>query len=223
MKLHLPLSAVAAITAVLLCGCTLTASKDSAETRSDISSGQASVKSPDGTIELTIHGHGPLSYSIAVDGKPVLIDSRLGLKFKDGQTLGANARLARVERKKSDSTWENQLGKRRSVRDHHHELRAFFVEQSGRPFEIVVRAFDDGVGFRYVLPEATGARKDFLLAEEQTQFVFAENFRCYVGENENTGKPENPIGYVGSQESEYVPLHLQDLPTDQVRLVPLLV
>jgi alpha-glucosidase len=138
--------------------------------------------------------------------------------------LGANARLANIERSSSDTTWENKLGKRRMVRDHHNELRASFVEASGRSFQIVVRAFNDGIGFRYVLP-ATLAKNsgEFVLEEDQTQFSFPGNYVCYEGINENTGTSTNLIGYIGSQESEYKPVHLADLPTDQVRMVPLLV
>ena len=62
-----------------------------------------------------------------------------------------------------------------------------------------------------------------MLEEEQTQFSFPGNYPCYAGINENTGTPGNPIGYVGSQESEYKPVNLADLPTDQVRMLPLLV
>jgi hypothetical protein len=65
--------------------------------------------------------------------------------------------------------------------------------------------------------------QDFILEEEQTQFSFPQNFPCYVGTNENTGTDRNPIGYIGSQESEYALMRLGDLPTDLVRLLPLLV
>jgi alpha-glucosidase len=110
------------------------------------------------------------------------------------------------------------------VRDQHNELRVFLEEQSGRPFEIVVRAFDDGIGFRYVLPAvASTPTQDFVIEEEQTQFAFPENNLCYAGVNENTGKPENPIGYLGSRELEFKPVHRSDLPTNQVRMLPLLV
>jgi alpha-glucosidase len=192
--------------------------------QNDVSGGQVSVKSPDGAVEMTIRGNGPLTYWVSVDGKAVLAESRLGLKFKDGVTLGANARLVKVERSHADATWENRLGKRRTVRDCHNELRVSLVEQSGQPFEIIVRAFDDGIGFRYVLLTAPSAdTQDFVLEEELTGFSFPENCPCYAGENENTGKTGNPIGYVGSQESEYKPMRLSDLPTDQVRMLPLLV
>ena len=224
MKDWLALGAIAVLGTVLIAGCGSVGTGSQAQGRNDVAGGQVSVKSPDSTIELTVHGNGALTYSVSVDGKALLVDSRLGLKFKDGVTLGANVRLAKVERNQSDTTWENRTGKRRTVHDRHNELRVFCVEQSGRSFEIVVRAFDDGIGFRYELPKAlSAATQDFVLEEEQTQFAFPENYACYAGENENTGKSGNPIGYVGSQESEYKPMRLGDLPTDQVRMVPLLV
>ncbi len=184
---------------------------------------EITLKSPDGTIELRLRAQGPLAYSVSVDGKLVLADSKLGLRFKRGLTLGANTRIDKIERNPSDTTWENKLGKRRLVHDRHNEMRVALMEQSGRKFELEARAFDDGIGFRYVLPEgpADGLR-DFILEEELTTFSFPENYTCYAGENENTGKPQNPIGYLGSQESEYKPMRLGDLPTNQVRMIPLL-
>lgn len=192
--------------------------------RNIISGGQVSVDSPDGSIVMTIRGNGPLTYTVSVDGKPVMAESRLGLEFRDGVVLGANVRLMKATRSRVDMTWENRLGKRRVVRDCHNELRVSLEEQSGRPFELVVRAFDDGIGFRYVLPSLPSLRtQDFAIAEELTRFSFPENHTCYAGENENTGKAGNPIGFVGSQESEYKPMRLADLPTDRVRMTPLLV
>jgi alpha-glucosidase len=173
---------------------------------------------------MTLRANGGLTYSVSVDGKVLLADSRLGLRFRDGLALGADIRLIKVERSSSDTSWENKLGKRRTVRDHHNELRASFMEASGRPFQIIVRAFDDGIGFCYVLPKAVSARtQEFVLEEEQTQFSFPENYPCYAGINENTGTKNNPIGYIGSQESEFKPANLADLPADQVRMLPLLV
>jgi alpha-glucosidase len=213
-----------AVGSVLLAGCASRAKRAAAQAQAEIYRGEVSVKSPDGTIAMRIRGNGPLTYSVDVDGQAVLGESRLGLKFKDGVVLGANSRFIRVEREACDVTWENRLGKRRIVRDHHNELRIFLVEESGRPFEIVARAFNDGIGFRYVLPEMPSASsQDFELDEEETQFSFPDNDVCYAGINENTGKPQNPLGYVGSQESEFLPTHLTELPADQVRMLPLLV
>ena len=191
-----------------------------------LTSGRRSVKSPDGTIEFSIQANGPLTYSVSVDGKPILTNSKLGLRFEDGMTLGANALLVKVEREESDTTRVDRLGKRREVRDRHNELRMFLAEATAgnRPFEIIARVFNDGVAFRYVLPATPlAAIQDFVLVEEQTQFSFPNNFPCFAGENENTGASNNLIGFVGSQEMNFNPTTLADLPTKTVRGAPLLV
>jgi hypothetical protein len=59
-----------------------------ASAQEDIAGGQASVKSPDGTLEMSIHGDGPLTYSVFADGKKVLTESKSGLKFRDGVSFG---------------------------------------------------------------------------------------------------------------------------------------
>lgn len=221
--LLLPLLAACLIPLMLVNGCKSGSSKTVSGSAQTAESAPTAT-SPDGTIQMLLRANGPLTYSVTVDGKQVLTNSRLGLRFRSGLTLGTHARLMKVEHHKSDSNWENLLGKRRKVRNHYNELKAYFQESSGQTFMIVARAFDDGIGFRYELPNQPGAgRQEFVLEEEQTQFAFPGNFTCYAGENENTGKQENPIGYLGSQESEYKPMRLADLPTDQVRMVPLLV
>src|SRR5512142_1031712 len=101
MHLKLTLSLLALAT---LLGCTTT---DSIHSEAERPKGQVSVKSPDSTIEFVLRESRPLTYSVSVDGRPVLSESRLGLKFKDGQTLGANARLVKVERREANKTWEN--------------------------------------------------------------------------------------------------------------------
>ncbi len=122
------------------------------------SAGRVSVKSPDGKIEFTLRGNGALVYSVSVDGKPVLTESRLGLTFKDGQTLGANTRLVKAEQTETDTTWENHFGNRSVVPDHYRELRLTLEERGtpARTFGLIVRAYDDGVAFRYDLPEKSG-------------------------------------------------------------------
>jgi alpha-glucosidase len=238
-----------------------------------IFNGRTTVKSPDGAIELSIQANGPLTYSVSVDGAPILNNSKLGLKFQDGTALGTYALLVKAEREESDTTRVDRLGKRLLVRDHHNELRLSLGEATAgnRAFQIIARVFDDGVAFRYVLPAAraaspaapaphgqntlspfgtpnweggsvlgkavpwspvqssvapapaSAAQQDFVLVEDQTQFSFPGNYPCFAGENENTGTSSNLIGFVGSQEMNFLPTTLAKLPTNTVRGAPLLV
>ena len=65
------------------------------------------VRSPDGKVAITIHTDAPLGYSITVDGKPLLVRSRLGLELAGNVTLGEKATLQGEERKSADNHWEN--------------------------------------------------------------------------------------------------------------------
>ena len=197
--------------AAALCGCRAPDSGKSAD------SSRVSVLSPDGKIEVVLTAKGSLTYSVIVDGKPLLQPSRLGLRFRDGTELGRNVELLKTVRNSANSTWINPLGKRREVRDQHNELRLALREQTApaRTFDIVIRAFDNGVGFRYVLPAQAGMG-DFILEQEQTEFAFPGNFPCYAGEHEKSG-------FAGSQEWEFRPLKLSDLKRESVIGLPLLV
>jgi hypothetical protein len=114
-----------------------------AQVQNDVSDGQVSVKSPDGTIKMTIRCNWPLTYSVSVNDRAVLAESRLGLKFKDGLTIGANTRLTKIERSSTDTRWENRFGKRRTVRD-------------------------DGIGFSYVLLDAGWSSRNSILQGSQS-------------------------------------------------------
>jgi alpha-glucosidase len=66
------------------------------------------------------------------------------------------------------------------VRDHHNEL-AVSLEETGAPnrrFTVRIRAFDDGTGFRYELPEQP-ALGDFEITDELTEFTLADNARAW--------------------------------------------
>ena len=57
--------------------------------------GQATVKSPDGAIEMSIStDNDKLVYTVAFRGKPVIAKSALALDIQDQPLLGANVRIA---------------------------------------------------------------------------------------------------------------------------------
>jgi alpha-glucosidase len=179
--------------------------------------GPMTVRSPDGKIEVLCSVTGPLSYSVSVDGQRVLQESRLGLRLGGVGELGQEVELIEVARETVNHPWENPWGKRRQVRDHHNELRLTLREKSnGLKFGVVFRAFDDGIGFRYVLPAQAGLNS-LVLERDETEFAFAENDHCFAGQNDNAG------GFHGAQEWEFKPQRLSDIKSESVIGLPLLV
>jgi alpha-glucosidase len=142
---------------------------------------QVRVVSPDGRNEVTVELHeGSLYYSLQRDGRAVLLPSRLGFEFRDAQPLLGGLRVIDTADGMVDQTWTQVWGEVARVRDHHRELRLVVAEAgpSGRRFAVVFRVFDDGVGFRYELPEQPGLGA-FEITQELTEFALADDARAW--------------------------------------------
>jgi alpha-glucosidase len=164
---------------------------------------------PGGGVKVTVSDAGGLNYRVEVDGKTMLTNSPLGLEFQDGTKLGPTAVIARTKTASHDGSWENHFGKRLKVRDHWQELRLTLQEQD-RTFGLIVRAYDDGVAFRYDLPVASKLGH-FTLTKELTEFRFTEDSRCWFGE-------ESPCA-----ENHYPEAKLSTIPPGKWNTLPLLV
>ena len=139
------------------------------------------VASPDGRTSVTVGiRDGGLFYGVDRDGTKVLLPSRLGFEFRGGPPLRDGLRITGLERASHDETWEQPWGEVRRVRDHHNELRVSVAETDApaRRFQVVFRAFDDGVGFRYEFPEQPALRS-FEILEELTEFHTADDPRAW--------------------------------------------
>lgn len=143
--------------------------------------GQVSVASPDGRTVVTVQViEGRLTYALARDGRPLFLPSTLGFEFKGAPTLRDGLRITDSTRQSHDAWWTQPWGEVARVRDHHNEL-AVSVEEVAPParrFTLRVRAFDDGVGFRYEFPGQPGLGA-FEITGELTEFALADNARAW--------------------------------------------
>jgi alpha-glucosidase len=140
-----------------------------------------SVASPDGRNKVGVGVNaGKLYYLLSRDGRPLLLPSMLGFEFKGAPTLRDGLRITNNSRATFDQTWTQPWGEVSHVRDHHNELRVSVVETAapGRRFDFVVRAFNDGVGFRYEFPAQPGLG-DFVISDELTQFNLADDSKAW--------------------------------------------
>ncbi len=139
------------------------------------------VVSPDGKNAVIVSvRQGSLWYSVDRQGKAILLPSRLGFELRGAPPLGDSLALVDSARTKVDESWTQPWGEVARVRDQHNELRVTAEETTARRrrFVVAFRAFDDGVAFRYELPEQPGLG-DFEIMDERTEFTFAENARAW--------------------------------------------
>lgn len=156
----------------------LAASTPEAETRdAALRSGEAvEVRSPDARLRFVLStDEGKLRYSVHRGAMTVIEPSALGLVFRETADFGAGFRIVRSEVSEHDDRWEQPWGERRFVRDHHRALRVELA-RSAPPhhrLDLEVRVFNDGLGFRYRVPEQDGLGELHLL-DELTEFRLPE-------------------------------------------------
>jgi alpha-glucosidase len=134
----------------------------------------ASATSPDGRIRVSvsIDGEGRPSYAVTRDGKAIIDDSRLGFLFTDVPKFERHFTLLGVSTTRSDTVWAQPWGEWSTIRDNHVEWTVRLGEATGlkREMDVVFRLFDDGVGFRYAVPDQPNLHHANI-AEELTQFA----------------------------------------------------
>lgn len=174
------------------------------------------VDSSDGKIQLAIiqTDAGELTYQLSVKRKQVIDASALGFKTEDGLTFPFRGwKMGKVTRNKVNSVWKPLWGKRAVVPDKYNEMKLSFVNEakSSDALEVVARAYNEGVAFRYVSPQGAGS------ALELTTFNFAGDYTAwfYNGERHNIG-PERltetdgerlPVMTVKAADDLYLAVH----------------
>ncbi|MEG8055011.1 glycoside hydrolase family 97 N-terminal domain-containing protein [Sphingomonas aerolata] len=152
-------------------------------TAASVSAQDRHLLSPDGAIDVTIGQDaatkGP-TYAIAFHGRPVIGTSPLGLAFESYKKPGPDTAVTGASRTNADTRYRLIAGKTSAARNQYNELTLGLTETGGaqRKLDIVFRAYDDGVAFRYHLPVQPGFT-DLRLAGELTEFAFPADYRCW--------------------------------------------
>lgn len=135
------------------------------------------VNSPDGKIEVTFFTkENKAFYSVKKNEKQIVLPSALGFKLSDNDNFDGNFIVVGTEKNTFDETWKQPWGEEIEIRNHYNELTIKLQEKAGekRYLNIVFRAFDDGIGFRYEFPEQENL-KEFKIVDELTEFALANN------------------------------------------------
>jgi len=138
--------------------------------------GPVAVTSPDGQAAIRIAVDGG-SYVVTRGGETVLAASPLGLEFDGAPDLGA-LELEKVTTSSVDHKIPLVATKASVARDHYRAATLVFRERADgmRRLLVDVRAYDDGVAFRYRIDGSAPVR----LRGEKTAFVPAGDPDCLV-------------------------------------------
>ena len=143
------------------------------------------LTSPEGThqVDIYLDANGRPGYRVFRSGNPVIDSSGLGFAFRDQPALMNGMQWMESSSSAGDETWEMPWGEQRTVRNRYNAARIVLEEQEapGRKLILHFRAYEDGVAFRYELPEQ---------ADTDTLFITEElTDRALEFMNQSSGKP----------------------------------
>jgi alpha-glucosidase len=153
-----------------------------------------------------------LQYTVEFHGQPLMNSANLGIKLAGQPDLGPGMHLVASKPESQNETYSIPAGKTSTVRNHYNGVRADYQDASGRKLTIEVRAFDDGVAFRYVVPEQSSFAQ-VRVVNELTEFNFAKDAITY---------PLILDGYQTSYEDEYQVRNVNGLHRDWIIGAPYL-
>jgi alpha-glucosidase len=173
------------------------------------------VSSPDKRIVCTIANGDKLNYTVTFKDRNIVNQSSLGFELKDEQAMSTNFIVTDQSVKNVNEIWEPVVkSKHARVTDNYNELQLDLKEKSApmRQMELFVRAYNDGVAFRYKLFRSAkiGVRQ---ITKELTSFTIPGDPKSWIVEYK---------GYSSSNEAEFFEHPLSYLNEESIAGMPLL-
>jgi len=175
------------------------------------------VSSPDGRIVFTLDNGDAVRYKVDFNGRSVIGLSDMGFTFNRERAMGDSLEMAPYTVRDKQETWIPVVRNKHSHvsmkwRETVVQLRE--TTRSRRRMDIEIRAFDEGVAFRYHLYGNDRLRTREITSEE-TRFAVPEGSQAYVC--------EYPTRYRSSQEAEFFKKPLEEILPETLAGLPLLI
>jgi alpha-glucosidase len=174
------------------------------------------VNSPDNNISITINNGDLLNYNVKMKDCIIIDNSQLGFELKDEPVMNGNFSVLAQNTQTINETWKPVVKSKHSeVVNHYNELQVNLKEKSGlmRQMDLYVRAYNDGVAFRYKLyrSEVAGNRN---ITKELTGFNIPGDPKAWIVEYG---------GYASSNEAEFFERKLSYLTEKSIAGMPFLI
>lgn len=148
--------------------------------KSEVSPGEE-ISSPDGSITLQFSlKEGKPFYRLSRNNSLLIKDSQLGFILKDLPSLEKNFKITSAVHSSFDETWTQPWGEVKDIRNQYNDLIITLEERSDLQRKMIIefRLYNDGLGFRYEIPEQPNL-KNFVIMDELTELAFVRDFSSW--------------------------------------------
>ncbi len=138
------------------------------------------VMSPDKSVKLdfTVKDGTPY-YAVSWNGESLIESSKMGFMLADDNLCNGMKHVS-SSRNSHDETWYQVWGEEETVRNNYNELTVKLRQKQDRQLQlnVIFRVFNDGVGFRYIIPNQKGL-DNIIVREEMTEFNLAHDSEAW--------------------------------------------
>jgi alpha-glucosidase len=174
------------------------------------------LRSPDGRLVFNFNCNNRLpQYSVDFNLQPVMLPSSLDISIKDRGDMEQVYMTAPPVLTEKQEHYTLVVGKAKEINDSYREAVISLGDKNNKEvrFQLAVRAFNDGIAFRFLFPRNGGAAS-FTLLDEKTEFHFA---------GDPLVKALLLPNFTSSHEGLYTTLPLSKMPADSLMDLPTLV
>ncbi len=170
------------------------------------------VKSPNGTIDLSVESGAKLRWSVKDSGQQIIASSAIALSLKSGEVLGDSAKIISSSTEEKDSSFAAIDYFKATIRDRYNQLT---ISCDG-DFGVTFRVYDDAVAYRFF----TKRDGDIIVKDEEADFNFTDDYKSFVPymNDYRGGKIFN-----SSFEALYREINISQFAKDSLAFLPLLV
>lgn len=138
------------------------------------------IKSPDQKISFYLQVEGSIFYHVRYQNQPVVEGSKLGISC-NGDNWDKQLVVSPGPVQLHDTTWIQVYGERDRVRDQYNESVISITKENRKNnvLQLVVRAYNSGIAFRYRFPENENGGPYLHITGEATEFNFQENTKAW--------------------------------------------
>ncbi len=138
-----------------------------------------SIYSPNEKVKVifSLDKDGVPTYALNYNQTAMIKPSRMGFTFKNKPPLYHNLKMIDVEESEFNDTWQPVWGEKSSINNHYKEATIHLEERHTKTplkMDIIFRVYNDGIGFRYVLPQQDYLNH-FEITSENTEFHLSGN------------------------------------------------
>lgn len=173
------------------------------------------LTSPDGRFTVTVETGATLTFTVMHENTPVITSSPLSVTLGNGTVWGANPKLKKSKMSSMKGEVTTRLYKKQAIPEVYNEL----VLQFRGDFNLIFRAYDQGVAYRFV---STG-KEEFVVKNEEVRLNFNDNYATVVPYVRDFDAADPDRQFFNSFENTYTHARLSELHRQRLIFLPLMV